>query len=40
MSIPENKIREDIVRFVRHEAMLANCLQDDIIKLIQEELNI
>ena len=34
MTITEKEIKEDFRRFVRHEAMRANCTQSDILKVI------
>ena len=34
MTISEKEIREDFRRFIRHEAMRANCSQDEIINII------
>ena len=37
MTISEEEIRQDFARFIRHEAMRANCLQDDIKRIINEK---
>ena len=37
MTITEKEIKEDFQRFIRHEAMRANCTQDDIKKIIYGE---
>ena len=34
MTITEKEIKEDFWRFIRHEAMRANCSQDEIIHII------
>ena len=34
MTISEKEIREDFRRFIRHEAMRANCSQDEIKNII------
>ena len=34
MTITAKEVRSDFIRFVRHEAMRANCLQEDILKII------
>ena len=30
----DNEIKEDFWRFIRHEAMRANCTQDEVLKAI------
>ena len=37
MAISEDEVRKDFQRFIRHEAMRANCSQDDIIEIITKE---
>jgi hypothetical protein len=37
MTITEKDIKEDFARFIRHEAMRANCSQDEIKRIINEE---
>ena len=37
MTITEKDIKEDIARFIRHEAMRANCSQDEIKRIINGE---
>jgi hypothetical protein len=37
MTITEKEIREDFARFIRHEAMRANCTQDDIKRIIENK---
>lgn len=34
MTITEQEIKEDYKRFVRHEAMRANCSQEDIVRIL------
>lgn len=34
MTISEKEIREDFARFIRHEAMRANCTQEEVRKII------
>lgn len=34
MSITEEEIKADYKRFIRHEAMRANCTQDKIVQII------
>lgn len=34
----DQEIKEDFVRFLRHEAMRANCKMDKVFKLICEKL--
>ena len=34
MTITAKEIKDDFFRFIRHEAMRANCLQEDILKII------
>jgi hypothetical protein len=34
MTLSEKEIFEDFQRFIRHEAMRANCLQDEIKRII------
>lgn len=34
MTISEKEINDDFWRFIRHEAMRANCSQQEILKLI------
>ena len=34
MTISEEEIYNDYMRFLRHEAMRANCKQEDIIRII------
>ena len=34
MTITEQEIKEDYKRFVRHEAMRANCSQEEIVKIL------
>lgn len=38
MTISEKEIKEDFFRFIRHEAMRANCTQDEIIRIINRKL--
>ena len=37
MTITEKEVKEDFARFIRHEAMRANCTQDEIISIINGE---
>ena len=37
MAISEDEIKKDYLRFIRHEAMRANCLQDEIKRIINGE---
>ena len=37
MTITEQDIKEDFARFIRHEAMRANCSQDEIKRIINGE---
>lgn len=37
MTITEKEIMEDFRRFIRHEAMRANCSQDEIINILNIE---
>ena len=37
MTITEKEIKEDFARFIRHEAMRANCTQDEIKRIINGE---
>ena len=37
MTITEKDIKEDFARFIRHEAMRANCSQDEIKRIINGE---
>ncbi len=37
MTITEEEIKEDFARFIRHEAMRANCTQDEIKRIINGE---
>jgi hypothetical protein len=37
MTLSEKEIFEDFQRFIRHEAMRANCLQDEIKRIINGE---
>lgn len=37
MSITEKEILDDYARFIRHEAMRANCSQDEIKRIINGE---
>lgn len=37
MSITEKEVYDDYKRFIRHEAMRANCLQDEIKRIINGE---
>ena len=37
MTISEKDIKEDFARFIRHEAMRANCSQDEIKRIINGE---
>ena len=37
MTITEKDIKEDFARFIRHEAMRANCTQDEIKRIINGE---
>lgn len=37
MTIIEKEIKEDFARFIRHEAMRANCSQDEIRRIINGE---
>ena len=37
MTITEEEVKEDFARFIRHEAMRANCTQDEIISIINGE---
>ena len=34
MTITEKEIREDFARFIRHEAMRANCTQEEVRQII------
>jgi len=34
MTIRQEEIREDFRRFIRHEAMRANCTQEEILKIL------
>ena len=34
MTITEKEVRDDYYRFIRHEAMRANCTQDEVLKAI------
>ena len=34
MTITEKEIRDDYQRFIRHEAMRANCSQEDIVRIL------
>ena len=34
MTITEQEIKEDYKRFVRHEAMRANCSQEEIVRVL------
>ena len=34
MTITEEEVKEDFARFIRHEAMRANCSQNEIINII------
>ena len=34
MTITEQEIKEDYKRFVRHEAMRANCSQEEVVKIL------
>lgn len=34
MTIKQEEIREDFRRFIRHEAMRANCTQEEILKIL------
>lgn len=36
MSITEKEIYEDYKRFIRHEAMRANCSQDEVLRIISD----
>ena len=36
MTISEDEIKKDYLRFIRHEAMRANCMQENIIKIIEK----
>ena len=35
LTISEEEINADFERFIRHEAMRANCIQEEIIKIIR-----
>lgn len=37
MTLSEKEIFKDFQRFIRHEAMRANCLQDEIKRIINGE---
>jgi len=37
MTISDKEIKEDFQRFIRHEAMRANCTQDVILKILAKE---
>jgi hypothetical protein len=37
MTITEKDIKEDFARFIRHEAIRANCSQDEIKRIINGE---
>jgi len=37
MTITDKEIREDFQRFIRHEAMRANCMQEDIVRILCKE---
>ena len=37
MTITEKDIKEDFARFIRHEAMRANCSQDEMKRIINGE---
>lgn len=37
MTISEEEIRKDFERFIRHEAMRANCTQKEIIEILEIE---
>lgn len=39
MTITEKEIREDFQRFIRHEAMRANCTQEDIKNIIYGKIS-
>ena len=39
MTISEDEIKQDYLRFIRHEAMRANCMQEDVIKIIKNEIS-
>ena len=39
MTISEEEIKKDYQRFIRHEAMRANCFEDDIIAIINKKKN-
>lgn len=39
MTITEKEIREDFARFIRHEAMRANCTQEEVRQIITGDLN-
>lgn len=34
MTISEKEIRDDYKRFIRHEAMRANCSQEEVVKIL------
>lgn len=36
MTISEDEIKKDYLRFIRHEAMRANCTQKEIVDIIKE----
>lgn len=36
MTISEDEIKQDYFRFIRHEAMRANCMQEDVIEIIKK----
>ena len=38
MTITKQEIKDDFYRFLRHEAMRANCKQDEILQIINKEL--
>lgn len=38
-SISDEEIIKDIWRFIRHQAMRSNCMQDKVIEIIKRELN-
>ena len=39
MAITEKEIREDFARFIRHEAMRANCTQEEVRQIITGSLH-
>ena len=39
MTISAKEVKDDFFRFIRLEAMRANCTQDEIISIINEEIS-